>query len=72
MSPKGKPKRSASGRPPTTGTTRSRAVMMRLTPEECSALDIVADAEARFPSEMARLIVAADPRVKAAMRRMRP
>lgn len=57
------------GRPPTDGETRSRAVMLRLTDAEGTALAEVAAAEQRKPGELGRMIVASDPRIAAAMRR---
>lgn len=63
--------RTRAGRPPTVGETRTRSYMMRLTEAEGAALDAVAERESRFPSELARLIVAADPRIAAELRRTR-
>lgn len=59
------------GRPPTAGETRSRPYMMRLTEAEGDALEAIAERESRKPSELARLIVAADPRMAAELRRAR-
>lgn len=58
------------GRPPTDGATRSAAVMLRLLPVEAEALAIVSEREQRKPGELGRLIVAADPRVAAEIKRL--
>lgn len=56
------------GRPPTDGTTREHAVTMRLTEPEHAALVEVAAREKRHPSQLARLIIAADARIARAIR----